>query len=120
MDHGFDPNSPTTKWFERLYRPDFPASKCCGKADAYEIETYWRNDKGVLFVKIGDGSAKEFPDGTRRPPIPDGTVIEVPEKKINSPDDDLDNPTDKSWAFFTVDEGRVSILYCVTLHPQGT
>jgi len=118
MDHGFDPNAPTTKWFESLPRPNFPGS-CCGKGDAYPVESYWPNPDGTWTAKIGDGSAKKYPDGTRRDPIADGTEIIVPKEVVNRAEDDLDNPTDVSWIFMTVHSGEVGMIYCLIRHPSG-
>lgn len=122
MDHGFDKSSPVVQWFERQQRPDYPGS-CCGKGDAYEVSSYWNNHDGTWTAVIGDGSAKRFPDGTTRPPIPDGTTIIVPETKVNPAEDDLDNPTDKSWIYMSVyDNGGTfaETVYCLIRHPQGT
>ena len=118
MDHGFNPNSATTKWFERLQRPNMPGS-CCGKGDAYPVEDYWRNADGTWTAKIGDGSAKAYPDGMTRQAIPNGTEVPVPPELVNKLDDDLDNPTDVSWVFMTVHGGEVGTVYCLIRHPQG-
>lgn len=120
MDHGFSPTDPTVHWFERLQRPDMPGS-CCGKGDAYPVEDYRpvNDGSGDYIAKIGDGSAKLYPDGTTRQAIPDGTEIRVPEALINKLDDDLDNPTDVSWIFMTVHGGEVGTVYCLIRHLQG-
>lgn len=116
MDHGFDPNSATTKWFESLQRPDRPGS-CCGKADAYPV-TYAMNPDGSAEVTVTDGSDKVYPDGYHRPAYTGG-VITVPKDLINKLDDDLANPTDTSWIFMTVYGGEMGSFYCLIRHPEG-
>lgn len=118
MDHGFDPSDATVKWFESLQRPNMPGS-CCGKGDAYPVESYWPNGDGTFTAKIGDGSAIKYPDGTTRNAIPDGAEIPVPAELVNKLDDDQDNPTDVSWIFMTVHGGEVGTVYCLIRHPQG-
>jgi hypothetical protein len=118
MDHGFNPNNPTVQWFESLVRPDYPGS-CCGKADAYPVESYWPNPDGTWTAKIGDGSAKKFPDGTTRDPIPNGYEVIVPKAVVNKAEDDLGNLTDVSWIFMTVHGGEPGTIYCLVRHPSG-
>ncbi len=116
MDHGFDPNSATTKWFETLQRPDRPGS-CCGKADAYPV-TYKMNPDGSADVTVTDGSDKVYPDGYHRPAYTGG-VITVPKDLINPYDADLGNTTDTSWIFMTVYGGEMGSFYCLIRHPEG-
>jgi hypothetical protein len=118
MDHGFDPNSPTTKWFEALLRPDTGTS-CCGKGDAYPVNDYWPNPDGTWTAVIADGSAIKFPDGTYREYLPTGEKVIVPADKVNEMIDDLDNPTDRSWIFVRALTGNVENVYCFVRHPQG-
>lgn len=121
MDHGFDKNDPLVKWFELLPRPDY-SGPCCGASDGYPVVRYWRDgprSRHTWTAVIGDGSARHFPDGTTREPIPDGTEVTVPDNKINPERDDLDNPTDLSWIFMSVSEGRPQNIFCFVRHPQG-
>lgn len=120
MDHGFDPNNKTVQWMEKLQKPYEPGS-CCGKGDGYPVSDYWANSDGTgsYTVVIGDGSAKLYPDGTRREYIATGTEINIPGKYINPPADDLDNPTDVSWLFMSVYAATPGTLYCFVPHPQG-
>jgi hypothetical protein len=125
MDHGFDPNSKTVQWFERLMRPDMPDSSCCGKGDGYPVERYWQNKDangtptGTWTAVIGDGSAKLYPDGTTREYIATGTEVIVPDLYVNNYEDDLDNPTDVSWIFMAVHAGEISAVYCLVRHPSA-
>ncbi len=118
MDHGFNPDSATTKWFESKMRPDYPGS-CCGKGDGYPVSDYWDNHDGTWTAVIGDGSAIKYPDGTTRDYIATGQKIIVPEGKVNNAEDDLDNPTDTSWIFMTVHAAEPGTIYCLIRHPQG-
>ena len=123
MDHGFDKSDRAVQWFEKLMRPDVKQQPCCGKGDAYQVVRYWRNQPASLHtwtVVIGDGSFISYPDGSYRSAIADGTEVVVPDTKVNSPTDDLDNPTDFSWVFMAVDSREgVSMIYCFIPHPQG-
>lgn len=119
MDHGFDPNSPTTKWFEALLRPD-TGTPCCGKGDAYPVNDYWPNPDGTWTAVIADGSAIKFPDGTYREYLPTGEKVIVPADKVNEARDDLDNPTDLSWIFVRALTGNIENVYCFVRHPQGS
>jgi len=125
MNHGFDPDAPATKWFERLQQPDNQPGSCCGKADGYPVDRYWKNvdsngtPTGTWTAVIADGSAKLFPDGTHREYIATGTEVEVPETKINDLMDDLDNPTEHGWIFMVVHAGEVGRIYCFVRHPTG-
>jgi hypothetical protein len=119
MDHGFDPNSPVTKWFEEQQRPDTPGS-CCGKADAYPVDRYQKNADHTYTVWIADGRAIVYPDGSRRDPWDESVPITVPENKVNKEDDDLDNPTNHGWLFFRTSTPKdVGTIYCFIRHPQG-
>ena len=118
VNHGYDPNDRTVKWFERLVRPNKPPDSCCGKADAYEVGRYYRNAEGKMIAVIVNGEEKHFPDQTWRVPIADGTEIVVPENVINPYEDDLDNPTEKSWIFVAL-IGGYPYVYCFVRHPKG-
>lgn len=118
MDHGFDPNNATVQWFEKLQRPDQPGS-CCGKADAYPVGSYVENADGSVDATVSDGSAKAYPDGTYRPYFPTGEVVHVEKVLVNKHDDDIDNPTDTSWVFMTVNNGVTGHVYCLIRHPSG-
>lgn len=118
MDHGFDPNNATVKWFESLQRPDQPGS-CCGKGDGYPVGDYVENPDGSVDATISDGSAKLYPDGTTRNYFQTGAVVHVPKEVVNPLHDDLDNPTDTSWIFMTVHAGEVGVVYCLIRHPSG-
>lgn len=120
MDHGFDPNSATTKWMERQMRPDNPTSSCCGKADAYPVDRYRKLPTGDYEVWIENGDAITYPDGTKREPWDVNISLIVPSNKINKEDDDLDNPTDHGWLFFRpTNDHEPGTFYCFIRHPQG-
>lgn len=122
MNHGFDPDAPATKWFEKLQRPDSIPNSCCGKGDAYPVDRYERiNARGDYRVWIADGSAIKYPDGTTRDPWDTSVPIEVPFNKVNKEDDDLDNPTEHSWLFFRASTPTdVGTVYCFIRHPNGS
>lgn len=124
MDHGFDPLKPTTIWMESLVQPASPPSSCCGIADAYQADTYTRNPDGSYSVVITEGSAVEFPDGTRRTPIKDGTIITVPSSHVNPPREQKDNPTGHAWVFMSVyggtEQSSPGTVYCFIPLPEGS
>ena len=127
FDHGFDPLAPTTKWMEKLQRPDDPSGSCCGIADAYQADTYIRHPDGSYTITITDGSAIEFPDGTHRDVLKDGTVIEVPASHVNPPVERAGNPTGHAWLFtsvygVTMEGTRLTspgTTYCFVPLPEG-
>lgn len=124
-DKGFHPNHATTQWFDRLMRPDFADSPCCGKVDFYPVSRYWENKDsngtptGTWSAEIADGSPLVYPDGTVRPYLPTGTIVEVYDGKVNKLEDDLDNPTDTSWISVRVVDGKAANVYCLIRHPMG-
>lgn len=121
FDHGFDKGSPASLYFEGLHRPDYYPGSCCGKADAYEADTYQRNADGTWTVVITDGSAITYPDGTTRPYIATGTVVVVPGEKVNPPDETRHNPTDHAWLFVSVwGAAEVGTVYCFAPMPEGS
>ncbi len=91
FDHGFDPSDSVVQWFEHLRRPDIDEDylgvvSCCGKGDAYPVDVV--EDGGAdreWAVRIIDGSAIEFPDGSTRPFVPDGTVVRFYGSKMVKP-----------------------------------
>src|ERR1700691_2070876 len=80
-DHRFDHTTARSNFFRLLKRPDLYPKPCCGEADAYEADIYQKNPDGSYTVTITDGSAIEYPDGTRRDYIANGTKVIVPSKK---------------------------------------
>jgi hypothetical protein len=119
MNHGFDPNAPATKWFEKLMMPDFPEVSCCAKADAYPVDRFVKQPDGSYKAWVEDGSAIQFPDGSHREPFDVSEPITIPPNKVNSLDDDLDNPTEHGWVFMRVSGPREYYIYCFVRHPQG-
>ena len=127
FDHGFNKESPDTKWFESLMIPPHYVVSCCGKADAYPVDRYEKLPNGDYRVWIAKGHDKPYPDGTRRTPWNIDVPIVVPAARVNREEDDLDNPTEFSWLFFdparTFDgspSSKVVEIYCFIRHPQGT
>jgi hypothetical protein len=122
-DHGFDPNSPITKWFDTKNMPPDYIESCCGKGDAYTVDQYWKNPDGTYTAVIADGSAITYPDGTTRAPIPDGTKIIVPASRVNRAEDDLDNPIGHSVLWLTISGPGYGIdsinVWCFIRHPEG-
>ena len=118
FDHGFDPASPVTRWFDALIRPDFPGSHCCGKSDAYAVEIIKDGGSSSNWTaRVTDGSAIVFPDGTSRDPIANGTIIEVQPEKVTKPSQD--NPTKTAWVFMYVKRGNMEMVYCLVPMPPG-
>lgn len=125
LNHGFDPDSATTKWFERQMRPDRPADPpepCCGKADAYPVDRYQKHDDHTysVWVHASAGELYTYPDGSRRAPFDPSVEIIVPDTKVNPEDADLDNPSNYSWLFMSVNNITTpSTIYCFIRHPSG-
>jgi hypothetical protein len=120
MDHGFNPNNPTVRWFQSKMRPDQPSLSCCGKGEAYPVARYQENPDHTYTAWLADGSALKYPDGTTRDYFDMATPITVPKDKVNDLRDDLDNPTDVSWVFMTVSTStEVRSMFCFIRHPEG-
>jgi hypothetical protein len=98
------------EWYEGLMRPDegYQNLKCCGEADAYWADEVHVRD-GKTFAVITD----DRDDGPlKRPHIPVGTEIEVPDNKLKW---DNGNPTGHNILF--VGGGIVRWVFCFV---QGT
>jgi hypothetical protein len=116
MDHGFDYSDPVVRWFNTLPRPNLPTASCCGKGDAYGADVYERQPNGNYRVTVTDGEYKQFPDGSVRPFIPNGTIIIVESKLVNPPSDG--NPTGHGVIFLTIYNGDI-IPWCFVLPPSS-
>lgn len=80
------------EWMAGLMQPDNPSASCCGVADAYWCDDYYARD-GKAFCKITDDRVVP-----RRPPVPVGTEIEIPNWKLKF---DRGNPTGHSIVFLS-------------------
>jgi len=125
-DHGFDPTSPVTQFFDQLKRPycapGVEICSCCGKADAYPVmidqDASLDGDKPDGVAHVIDGSAIVYPDGTQRSFIPDGTVFHFTGRDVTKLKQG--NPTKTAWAFLgTGLGGQISIVWCVVPLPPG-
>ena len=137
LDHGFDPESELTKWFESLHRKidKFP---CCGLGDAYPVEILQEatpDPKGELFdgiARVTNVRSITFPNGDVRLSIPTGTVIHFSDNQLTREIDG--NPTATAWAFLSVRrngddqqdtsgtlniDGEMHGVYCVVPLPPG-
>lgn len=81
-----------TEWYAGLMQPDNPTAPCCGVADAYWCDDYYAKG-GKAFCKITDDRIVKG-----RPPVPVGTEIEIPERKLKW---DRGNPTGHSIVFLS-------------------
>jgi hypothetical protein len=63
-------------WYAGLMQPDNPTASCCGKADAYWCDDYYAKN-GKAYCRITDDRVV-----AGRPPVPVGTEIEIPERKL--------------------------------------
>lgn len=79
-------------WYAGLMQPDNPTASCCGIADAYWCDDYYAKD-GKAYCKITDDRIVP-----QRPPVPVGTEIEIPERKLKW---DRGNPTGHSIVFLS-------------------
>lgn len=126
-DHGWDPNSPVSKWVRGLYQPDTPPDErdylhsCCGEADMYPIviEQDALGDEGdsLGVARITDGSAKQYPDGAIRPPLKTGMTFRFPKSKVNPLKDG--NPTATAWVFLSSYDGEINRIFCIIPLPPG-
>lgn len=124
FDHGFDHNDPLVRWFDDLTR-DAPLGvvKCCGRGDAYaiaiDIDGTDRSAYQAIappcpedwVAHITDGRAIEWPDGTKREPIPDGTFFRFSGDRLTR--ERSGNPTKTAWAFLNVMGGGITGVWCV-------
>lgn len=126
FDHGFNPDSPVTKFFENLKRPWCPPGvavcSCCGKADAYPIaidqEATIDGEEPDGVAHVIDGSAIVYPDGNSRRFIPNGTVFRFSGRDVTRLNQG--NPTNTAWAFLGLDQqGAISIVWCVVPLPPS-
>ncbi len=126
FDHGFDPDSPLTQFFDQLQRPICPSGLdkcfCCGKADAYAIvidqEATIDGDELDGIAHVTDGSALKFPDETTRTAIADGTVFRFRGKDVTKLKQG--NPTNTAWAFLgTTLGGAITNVWCVVPLPPS-
>lgn len=115
---GFDvEHNKRAKWMSELKRPDNPPNSCCGPSDAYEVEI--TKDGGTTAewtAVITHGEARVYPDLTRRPPLPNGTIFHVQPQRVTKPD--KGNPTWTAWIFVTVGMRAVTIYCLVPLLPS--
>ena len=78
FDHGFDPASPVTQFFDQFKRPycapGIEVCSCCGKADAYPVvidqEATIDGTEPDGTAHVIDGCAIVYPDGTAAPSSP--------------------------------------------------
>lgn len=118
-----DWSGPIGQWVQGLVRPDIPkgsafATSCCGKGDMYEADIY-SHSGDEWQATITEGSAKTFPDGQKRLPIPNGTVVKFPSVKVNPPEDG--NPTGHAQIFLSVnDKQQVVATWCFIPLPSGS
>src|SRR4051812_16832526 len=88
------------KWFRSLMQPDNAAS-CCGEADAYQADSFEvEGDHYVAIITDGSGDPVH-----RRPSIPNGTRIPVPNHKMKW---DQGNPTGHGIIFI----GLQGVVFC--------
>lgn len=81
-------------WYATLMQPDNPSASCCGKADAYWCDTI-NVKSGKTYCTITDDRPNE---PLRRTPVPVGTVIEIPDRKLTWKDG---NPTGHAIVFLS-------------------
>lgn len=85
-------NPALDEWYQELKQPDNPTMACCGTSDAYYADdVHFRN--GKTYVTITDDRDDV---SLKRPHIPNGTEIEVPNNKLKW---DRSNPTGHGVVF---------------------
>ncbi len=81
-----DTDPAISEWFRTLKQPDNPGFSCCGEADAYWADIVYTKDGKNIAIITDDRD-----DGPlRRPHVPIGTEIEIPNHKMKW---DAGNPT---------------------------
>jgi hypothetical protein len=91
------------EWYRTLQRPDQPGI-CCTEADAY-----WADEVHVRGGKTFATITDDRDDGPlRRPHIPNGTEIEIPDSKLKW---DKGNPTGHNILFMSVNHDT----YCFVM-----
>lgn len=65
-------------WYRSLKQPDMPAISCCGEADSYFCDEHARGSQ--VYCIIDDDRDNEK---LKRQPRANGTVIEIPDNKLN-------------------------------------
>jgi hypothetical protein len=80
------------EWYRTLMQPDNPNVSCCGEADAYWADQIKVRDGKVYAVITDDRDDAPL----RRPHIPVGTEIEIPNEKLKF---DRGNPTGHNILF---------------------
>ena len=114
---GFDLKQPIPKWMSGLKRPDLPESSCCGPADAYEVEILKDGGPtGEWIAEITHGEPRQYPDGTQRPPMPNGTKFHIVAQHVTKPDQG--NPSWTAWLFTVVGLRTVTVYCLVPLPPS--
>lgn len=88
------------EWYAGLMQPDNPTASCCGEADAYWCDGIHVRE-GKTFCTITDDRPNE---PLRRTPVPIGTEIEIPDRKLNRDP----NPTGHAIVFLS----SGGMVYC--------
>ncbi len=83
-----------SKWYRTLKMPDKPDFSCCGEADAYWADIVLNRDGKTVAVITDDRDDAPL----RRPHVPNGTEIEVPDYKLKW---DQGNPTGHGVIFLS-------------------
>jgi hypothetical protein len=92
-------------WYQSLTQPDHPGVSCCGVADAYGCDDIFTRD-GKNYCRITDDRLLN-----RRPPLPLGTEIEIPDNKMMQWKATNGNPTGHSIVFLS----SGGAVYCFVL-----
>lgn len=102
--HAHDMTHPEfNEWYSELMQPDNPTMSCCGKADSYFADEMRFHD-GKAYAVISDDRPDE---PLKRPHIPNGTEIEVPNNKLKY---NRGNPTGHGVLF--VSPAPYNFVYC--------
>lgn len=80
-------------WYQSLKQPDVPAISCCGEADSYWCDEGARGQQVICTINDNRDDA-----ALMRKHVPNGTVIEIPQHKINKDP----NPTGHAVVFLSM------------------
>lgn len=98
----------TREWFRTLMMPDAPNTSCCGEADGYWCDGIRVTDSKTFCIITDDRDNVEL----HRTPVPLGTEIEIPDRKLMDGKKTRGNPTGHSIVFLS----SSGIVYCFIMN----
>lgn len=94
------------RWFNSLMQPDAPQVSCCGPADAYYADSFKTDPQTGQYIAIVTDDRDDA--ALRRPHVPVGTEIVVPNAKLKW---DQGNPTGHGVIFLGIPYASTAETY---------